>query len=133
MNVLRYVVGSVRSLHTTRSVYAAVKKTSAAGGVLGLGKGKKKVGKLGTVEKSVLPVESDPERLVSHVCGSNIYIQGEDVKIGPDSEYPDWLWKLNTGRPKQLHELDPDTKEYWIKVRTAGMRRNNRLKSLRKF
>lgn len=50
-------------------------------GVLGLGKGKKKVGKLGTMEKKELPVETDPEKLVRQVCGSNIYITGEDVQV----------------------------------------------------
>lgn len=50
-------------------------------GVLGLGKGKKKAGKLGTMEKKELPVETDPEKLVRQVCGSNIYITGEDVQV----------------------------------------------------
>lgn len=50
-------------------------------GVMGLGKGKKKGGKLTTVEKKEMPVESDPNRLVSHVCGSNIYVTGEDVQV----------------------------------------------------
>ncbi|XP_013148175.1 PREDICTED: 39S ribosomal protein L54, mitochondrial [Papilio polytes] len=121
------------NLHTSAINCAVVKKTtSAAGGVLGLGKGKKKVGKLGAVEKKELPVETDPEKLVSQVCGSNIYITGEDVKLKDDSEYPDWLWNLNW-TPKKLEELDPNTKEYWKRVRAAGMRRNNRLKSMRKF
>lgn len=50
-------------------------------GVMGLGKGKKKGGKLGAVEKKEMPVEGDPERLVSFVCGSNIYTTGEDVPV----------------------------------------------------
>lgn len=42
----------------------------------------KKAGKLGPiVEKKVLPVETDPQKLVNYVCGSNIYIKGEDVKV----------------------------------------------------
>lgn len=48
---------------------------------MGLGKGKKKVGKLGTMEKKELPVETDPVKLVNYVCGSNIYTTGEDVKV----------------------------------------------------
>lgn len=48
---------------------------------MGLGKGKKKAGKLGTIEKKQLPVETDPHRLVTYVCGSNIYTTGEDVKV----------------------------------------------------
>ncbi|XP_068624169.1 large ribosomal subunit protein mL54 [Battus philenor] len=121
-------------LHTTATCCAAIKKTtSAAGGVLGLGKGKKKMGKLGAMEKKELPVETDPEKLVSQVCGSNIYLTGEDVKIKDDSEYPDWLWSLNTGAPPKIEDLDPNTKEYWLRVRAAGMKRNNRLKAMKKF
>ncbi|KOB67702.1 Mitochondrial ribosomal protein L54 [Operophtera brumata] len=100
---------------------------------MGLGKGKKKGGKLGAVEKKEMPVEGDPERLVSFVCGSNIYTTGEDVPIKADSEYPEWLWALRTGGARPLAELDPDTKEYWLRVRAAGMRRNNKLRSMRKF
>lgn len=60
---------------------------------------KKKVAKLGPVlEKKVLPVETDPERLVNYVCGSCIMKTGEDIKLKPDSEYPDWLWNLRTSK-----------------------------------
>ncbi|CAH2057956.1 unnamed protein product, partial [Iphiclides podalirius] len=104
------------SLHTSAICCAAVKKTAAAGGVLGLGKGKKKLSKLSTMEKKVLPVETDPEKLLKD-----------------DSEYPDWLWTLNTSGPPKIEDLDPSTKEYWLRVRAAGMKRNNRLKSMRKF
>ncbi|CAB3225617.1 unnamed protein product [Arctia plantaginis] len=122
------------NLHLSATNCAAVKKTtSAAGGVMGLGKGKKKGAKLSTMEKKEMPVESDPEKLVHYVCGSNIYTTGEDVKIKDDSEYPEWLWSLNTGRAVPLEELDPSTKEYWLRVRAAGMRRNNKLRSMRRF
>ncbi|XP_063834250.1 large ribosomal subunit protein mL54 [Ostrinia nubilalis] len=120
-------------LHTNSSCFAAVKKTSAAGGVMGLGKGKKKAGKLGPMEKKQLPVETDPVKLTTFVCGSNIYTTGEDVKLKDDSEYPSWLWTLRTGAPPRLDELDPNSKRYWLRVRAAGMRRNNRLKAMRKF
>ncbi|KAM3957217.1 mitochondrial ribosomal protein L54 [Aphomia sociella] len=120
------------NIHTDGVCFAAVKKTSAAGGVMGLGKGKKKGGKLTIMEKKVLPVETDPEKLVNYVCGSNIYTTGEDVKLKEDSEYPEWLWTLRT-KPATLEELDPNTKEYWLRVRAAGMKRNNKLRSMRKF
>lgn len=43
---------------------------------------KKKLGKLGPIaEKIVVPVESDANRLVNFVCGSNIHKTGEDVKV----------------------------------------------------
>lgn len=40
------------------------------------------MGKLGpVVEKKIMPVETDPQKLVNHVCGSNIYTKGEDIKV----------------------------------------------------
>lgn len=99
-----------------------------------LGLKKKKIGKMGpTLEKKVLPVETDSERLVNYVCGSNIYVTGEDVKIKADSEYPEWLWDLRTGPPPPLEELDPNSKEYWSRIRTFARRRINKLKQLKKF
>jgi hypothetical protein len=69
-------------------------------GIPSLGKALKK-GKLGkggpALEKKVLPVETDPTRIVSHLCGSCITKTGEDIKLKDDAEYPEWLWKLNTG------------------------------------
>ncbi|XP_034826286.1 large ribosomal subunit protein mL54 [Maniola hyperantus] len=123
----------IANFHSNSPNFAVKKTTTAAGGVLGLGKGKKKLSKLGSMEKKQLPVETDPEKLVNYVCGSNIYITGEDVKIKDESEYPDWLWTLNTGKPPRIEDLDPNTKQYWIRVRAAGMRRNNKLRSMRKF
>jgi hypothetical protein len=47
-----------------------------------LGKKSTKLGKLGpVVEKKVLPVETDPKKLVTYVCGSNIKTTGEDIKV----------------------------------------------------
>ncbi|XP_052749457.1 39S ribosomal protein L54, mitochondrial [Galleria mellonella] len=129
---LSHTIYPKSNLHTSGICFAAVKKTSAAGGVMGLGKGKKKAGKLTTMEKKVLPVETDPEKLVNYVCGSNIYTTGEDIKLKDDSEYPEWLWTLRL-KPVPIEELDPSTKEYWLRVRAAGMKRNNKLRSLRKF
>lgn len=86
-----------------------------------------------TVEKKLLPVETDPHKLVNYVCGTNIYKEGEDVKIKPDSEYPSWLWTIRTGPPPTLEELDPNTKQYWRKLRKLGLWRNNKLQSTKKF
>ncbi|XP_053688236.1 39S ribosomal protein L54, mitochondrial [Sabethes cyaneus] len=108
--------------------YAAPK----AGGALG--SKKKKLGKLGPmVEKKVMPVETDATKLVNYVCGSNWLKTGEDIKIKPDSEYPDWLWSLHVGKPLTLEELDPNTKTYWRKLRRLGIQRNNKLSKLKKF
>ncbi|XP_046403454.1 39S ribosomal protein L54, mitochondrial [Ischnura elegans] len=101
--------------------------------IASLGK-KKKLAKLGpTVEKVVLPVESDPEKLVNFLCGSNIFKEGEPVKLKPDEEYPSWLWDIRTTKPPPLEELNPEEKYYWKRVRKMGMVRNNELKKLKKF
>lgn len=110
------------------------RNTKYFSGVSMLGLKKKKMGKMGPVlEKKVLPVETDPERLVNYVCGSNIYKTGEDIKLKSDNEYPDWLWNLRTGSPPPLEDLDPNSKEYWSRVRTLGIRRLNKLRKLKKF
>lgn len=85
------------------------------------------------IEKVVLPVENDATKLLNYVCGSNINKTGEDVKIKSDSEYPDWLWTLNVGKPLKLEELDPETKQYWRKLRKHAIKRNNQLLKLKKF
>ena len=54
-------------------------------------------------------------------------------QIQEDSAYPSWLWSLNTGPAPRLDELDPSSKRYWLRVRAAGMRRNNKLRSMRRF
>lgn len=95
------------------------------GGLLAKMKKGKKVAAQ-TVGKIVLPVETDAKKLVSFVCGSNILKEGgEDVKIKPDSEYPEWLWNIRIGPPPKLEELDKNTKAYWRKLRKRELRRNN--------
>lgn len=95
---------------------------------------KKKLGKLGpVVEKKVLPVETDANKLVNFACGTNIFKTGEDIQLKPDSEYPEWLWNIRTGDPKPLEELDPNSKEYWRRIRKMAMRRNNKLAQLKMF
>ncbi|XP_011861819.1 PREDICTED: 39S ribosomal protein L54, mitochondrial [Vollenhovia emeryi] len=97
--------------------------------------GTKKVKKtLVAVEKKVLPVETDVNRLLTHVCGTNIYKEGgEDVKLKPDSEYPSWLWNIRTGPPPPLEEMDPNTKQYWRRLRLLGLRKKNKERATRKF
>ncbi|XP_060528540.1 large ribosomal subunit protein mL54 [Cylas formicarius] len=109
-------------------------KPAASVSMLGGSLKKKKLGKLGpTVEKRVLPVETDPEKLVNYLCGSNIYKTGEDIKLLPDSEYPEWLWNVRTGPPLQLDDLDPNSKAYWRRIRRMGIKRQNQLSKLKKF
>lgn len=43
---------------------------------------KTKVGKAGPIaEKLTFPAEKDTNKLVNYLCGSNIYVDGEDVKV----------------------------------------------------
>ena len=48
-----------------------------------LGTKKKKVGgKLGPVaQKKVIPVETDTNKLINYVCGSNTMKTGQDIKV----------------------------------------------------
>ncbi len=79
----------------------------------------------------VLDVETDPEKLVNYVCGSNYKLEGEDVKIKPDSEYPDWLFTMDVKRPrpKSWEMEDKNTIEYWETVNLEGHKKRNRLMS----
>lgn len=43
------------------------------------------------------------------------------------------LYLLIPGRNKPLSEMDPETIDYWNKVRSLAIRQNHRLKKLRKF
>ena len=64
-----------------------------------------------------LEVETDPYKLQKYCCGSNYFLEGEDVELKPDSEYPDWLWKMDIKRPKpKAHEMEPGTIEYYKQV-----------------
>lgn len=86
------------------------------------------------VEKKVLPVETDVNRLLTHVCGTNIYKEnGEDIELKSDSEYPSWLWNIRTGPPPPLEEMDPNTKQYWRRLRLLGLKKNNKERATRKF
>ncbi|AWP11057.1 putative 39S ribosomal protein L54 mitochondrial-like [Scophthalmus maximus] len=76
---------------------------------------------------------NDPVRLTSQAVGANIYKQGDDPKLKPPEEYPEWLFKLNLGEPKKLHELEPDTWEYWKRLRKENIWRSNRLHKGKKF
>ncbi|KAK9307313.1 hypothetical protein QLX08_002327 [Tetragonisca angustula] len=83
-------------------------------------------------EKIILPVEEDVNKLLNYVCGSNIYKEGEDVKLKPDSEYPEWLWNIRT-EPLKLEDLDPNTKQYWRYIRKQALIKNNKFRKTQRF
>ncbi|KAK9888922.1 hypothetical protein WA026_001142 [Henosepilachna vigintioctopunctata] len=126
------------TLHTLKKIQSSIvrnyaKKDNSSVSMIGGALKKKKVGKVAAaVEKRILPVETDPEKLVNYAMGINIYKTGEELKLKPDNEYPDWLWTLRTG-PIPLEELDPNSKQYWRKIRKMGLRRNNKMNSLKRF
>merc|ERR1712154_146183 len=91
---------------------------------------KKIVSKVGApgAQKARLPVEEDADKLLKFCCGANIYQEGSDPELKPDSEYPEWLWTLRTepgGVP--LEELDPNTKQYWRRISKYPLLRNRRI------
>ncbi|XP_071531815.1 large ribosomal subunit protein mL54 [Panulirus ornatus] len=96
---------------------------------------KKGKGKLEPVAVKVhLPVEADPEKLVNFVCGSHpVKEDREDITIKDDPEYPEWLWTLRTEKLPPLSEMDPNTKQYWRRLRTMAMKQKNLIKKVKKF
>ncbi|KAM8765768.1 large ribosomal subunit protein mL54 isoform 2-T2 [Rhynchonycteris naso] len=94
-----------------------------------------KGGKSGVVSDALKDPDvcTDPVRLTTHAMGVNIYKEGQDVVLKPDSEYPEWLFEMNVGPPKKLEELDPETREYWRLLRKHNIWRHNRLNKNRKF
>ncbi|XP_062888119.1 large ribosomal subunit protein mL54 [Mobula hypostoma] len=91
-------------------------------------------GKIGIKEALPSPeVCKDPAILTTHAVGVNIYKQGADPKLLPDSEYPDWLFSLNIGPPKKLDELDPESPEYWKRMRKQHMWQHNKEHKGKKF
>nr|CAG4645970.1 EOG090X0KWJ [Lynceus sp. MCZ IZ 141354] len=128
------VINQLRISGVVSLNHAATYAKAATVAIPSLGKKTGKGGKLGPIaEKKKLPVESDPEKLVNYVCGSNYFKTGEDIKLGPDEAYPDWLWTLRLGKPEPLESMDPNSIEYWRRVRKLALRRNNRLAATRRF
>lgn len=51
--------------------------------------------------------------MVNYLSGSNIYKQGEDIKIKDDSHYPDWIWTAKIDGPPTIEDYTPEDEEYW--------------------
>ncbi|NXU32132.1 RM54 protein, partial [Thalassarche chlororhynchos] len=76
---------------------------------------------------------TDPAMLTTYAMGVNYFKDGPEVALKPDSEYPDWLFKIHLGPPKKLEELDPDSIEYWRRLRKYNTWQRNRLKKGKKL
>lgn len=79
-----------------------------------------------TVTKKKFNVETDPHKLVNYLCGGQYMKEGPEVKLKPDSEYPDWLWTLRTDGAVPLHEMNPGTIEYWERVKALQLTEHRR-------
>ncbi|KAM3875876.1 large ribosomal subunit protein mL54 [Diretmus argenteus] len=95
--------------------------------------GKSKSKSMVKVELKGPEVCTDPQKLTTHAVGVNIFKQGEDPKLKPHEEYPEWLFQLNLGPAKKLRELEPDSWEYWQRLRKENIWRNNRLQQGKKW
>ncbi|CAI5438233.1 unnamed protein product [Caenorhabditis angaria] len=84
------------------------------------------------VDKSF--VEEDAEKLATHVC-INAYIQGDEPgpKILANSEYPEWLFKLDLKPPRAFEDLDAekDGWAYWRALRKRQIEQNRRIQNLK--
>ena len=85
-------------------------------------------------KKQELEVETDARILCTHLCGGNINKEGEDPVLGPDEDYPDWLWKLRLEKTAiPLEELSEDSHAYWRRLKKLTIRQNNAKKYVKKL
>ena len=74
------------------------------------------------------------ENVEELVRGLNIFKdQNSEVKVKPDSEYPDWVFTLHMPRATfdelaVKYEADPDALEYWDKKRMVKLWNKRRIK-----
>ena len=77
-------------------------------------------------------METDPNKLVNFVCGSDYRTEEHregDVPIKADSEYPEWVFTMDVKRPKPyaIEMEDKNSIEYWERVRTEHMWKQKRM------
>ena len=79
---------------------------------------KKAGGGKGPTKKKIFDVETDANKLVTHCCGLNYKLEGEEVKLKEDSEYPKWLFEMDIKRPKPEAEMmeNKNSFEYFEKL-----------------
>ncbi|XP_045156421.2 39S ribosomal protein L54, mitochondrial-like [Mercenaria mercenaria] len=85
-------------------------------------------------KKKQFDVETDPKVLCTRLCGGNIYKEGEDPVLGPDEEYPEWLWELRLEKTAiPLEELSEDDPRYWRRLKKLTLRQNNAKRYVKKL
>ncbi len=81
----------------------------------------------------IFDIETDTAKLATHCCGLNYKLEGEEVALKPESDYPDWLWTMNVKRPRPAsHELEYGTMEYFETLKKEDQRRWRTLQQNRK-
>lgn len=67
-----------------------------------------KGGKKGKGEGAPPPPVVSAETRAQVTYGANIFKEGSDPPVRPDSEYPDWLWRVLEKKPplSELHRRD---------------------------
>lgn len=78
-----------------------------------------------------VPVETDPKKLVEHCCGLNYKQAGGEVRLKADSEYPDWLWRMQLEQPLSLDSADTNSIVHWARVIRAENKRRRQIIKLR--
>ncbi|XP_041996806.1 54S ribosomal protein L37, mitochondrial-like [Salvia splendens] len=126
------LVRSLKSITASNEVFKVVGcRAFAAGGA------KAKKGKGGAAGDAPKASLISKEVKSTTVYGANMLKDGQDPKILPDSEYPDWLWHLLDKRPalselrrKDTESLPFDDLKRFVKLdNRARIKENNMLKA----
>ncbi|XP_013869653.1 large ribosomal subunit protein mL54 isoform X2 [Austrofundulus limnaeus] len=88
---------------------------------------------MATEELKEPEVCKDAVRLTTYAVGVNILKQGEDPKLKPREEYPDWLFELNLGKPLTLQDLEPGSWAYYRRLRKENIWRYHKLSKVKRF
>lgn len=124
-------------LNHIRSVYIAKEVVQYAGRRTFSAGAKAKKGAKGAASDAPKASILSKEVKSTTVVGANILKDGADPKILPDSEYPDWLWRLVEKRPalSELRRKNTETLPYedlkrFVKLdNRARIKENNLLKA----
>uniref|UniRef100_A0AC34G967 Large ribosomal subunit protein mL54 n=1 Tax=Panagrolaimus sp. ES5 TaxID=591445 RepID=A0AC34G967_9BILA len=120
--MLRIFKSSIPSLLKHQIIFPTTSRTYAVGA------------KVVPAKEDKSHVDEDAEKLCKYVC-VNYFVEGEEPgpKILPNSEYPEWLFKLDLSPPKALEDMDPDVDgwKFWLAVKQRKLRQAVRHEKLR--